>query len=547
MSDKRPSSPRGPKKGGVNKVEGAYLRSDSNFVSMKMGNEAKLAEEQREQERRRNLMVLILGYLNENGYYDAVDRLQQESGCSLTKFAVADNVDLMNVFKDYEEYYEFRFQKKPKLVRKSAGDSSTSTSNRASSAPRTAKPKPHIPPTRLSSTPKNAAASIANEYASVDTPPPKPKSKPPPPEPEKPGEGVSITGVSIQKPQQQSEKKIDGRRMMLEQDPGLQTDDYFDTRLLRPLQTFSSNPELRALAQQIQGEIYQENPNVRWSDVIGLDGAKRLLKEAVVMPIKYPQLFQGILSPWKGILLYGPPGTGKTLLAKAVATECRTTFFNIKASSIVSKWRGDSEKLVRVLFELARFHSPSTIFIDELDALIGQRGGDGMEHEGSRRMKTELLIQMDGLNNDMAARVFVLGASNLPWDLDAAMLRRLEKRILVGLPDMPTRLSMFHQNLPVDRTDGSLQYEQYATKTEGYSGADVKAVCKEAHMWPVRRLMAQLEALELDGQTPQQIESKVKLDAVTAADVEQALKTTRPTAQRFLDKYKTWEEEYGAS
>jgi katanin p60 ATPase-containing subunit A1 len=120
-------------------------------------------------------------------------------------------------------------------------------------------------------------------------------------------------------------------------------------KLLKPLGGFAGfNSELRELAAVISRDIYLENPNVKWEDIIGLDDAKRLVKEAVVYPIKYPQLFKGILSPWKGLLLYGPPGTGKTMLAKAVATECKTTFFNISASSIVSKWRGDSEKLVRV-------------------------------------------------------------------------------------------------------------------------------------------------------------------------------------------------------
>uniref|UniRef100_A0A2P2L308 Katanin p60 ATPase-containing subunit n=1 Tax=Rhizophora mucronata TaxID=61149 RepID=A0A2P2L308_RHIMU len=152
--------------------------------------------------------------------------------------------------------------------------------------------------------------------------------------------------------------------------------------------------ETRALAEGLCRDIIRGSPDVKWESIKGLENAKRLLKEAVVMPIKYPKYFTGLLSPWKGILLFGPPGTGKTMLAKAVATECKTTFFNISASSIVSKWRGDSEKLVRVLFELARHHAPSTIFLDEIDAIISQRGEARSEHEASRRLKTELLIQI---------------------------------------------------------------------------------------------------------------------------------------------------------
>jgi len=191
---------------------------------------------------------------------------------------------------------------------------------------------------------------------------------------------------------------------------------------------------------------------------VGLDEAKRLLKEAVLMPMKYPHFFQGILEPWKGILLFGPPGTGKTMLAKAVATECRTTFFNISASTIVSKWRGDSEKLIRVLFELARYHQPSTIFVDEIDSIMSQRSGSG-EHEASRRMKTELLIQLDGLIKSSGERVFLLAASNLPWELDMALLRRLEKRILVELPTPEAREGMLRNNLTAKMVDEEFDYK----------------------------------------------------------------------------------------
>ena len=159
-------------------------------------------------------------------------------------------------------------------------------------------------------------------------------------------------------------------------------DNQFVKRILKPVPDFGNNPELRELAGQITRDIYQERPDVYFDDVCCNPTTKNLLKEAVVSPLRYPMLFTGLLSPWKGVLLYGPPGNGKTMLAKAVATECETTFFNISASSVVSKWRGDSEKLIRVLFELARYHSPSTVFLDELDSLMMSRDGGG-EHEAS--------------------------------------------------------------------------------------------------------------------------------------------------------------------
>ncbi|XP_065601342.1 katanin p60 ATPase-containing subunit A-like 2 [Cyrtonyx montezumae] len=292
-------------------------------------------------------------------------------------------------------------------------------------------------------------------------------------------------------------------------------------------------------------DIYLHNPNVKWDDIIGLDAAKRLVKEAVVYPIRYPQLFTGILSPWKGLLLYGPPGTGKTLLAKAVATECNTTFFNISASTIVSKWRGDSEKLVRVLFELARYHAPSTIFLDELESVMSQRGSvSGGEHEGSRRMKTELLVQMDGLSRSDDL-VFVLAASNLPWELDSAMLRRLEKRILVDLPNQEARRAMIQHWLPplsnsrgVElRTD--LDYSLLGQETDGYSGSDIKLVCKEAAMRPVRKVFDALE-----NRLPGTQLATICLDTITTADFLDVIAHTKPSAKKLSQKYTAWQRDF---
>lgn len=332
-----------------------------------------------------------------------------------------------------------------------------------------------------------------------------------------------------------------------------ETDEDWDARqrLLKPPPTFGGSAELRELAHVIQRDIYTSNPNVRWNDVAGLDEAKKLLKEAVVMPVKYPQFFHGLLEPWKGILLYGPPGTGKTMLAKAVATECGTTFFNISASSIVSKWRGDSEKLVRVLFELARHHAPSTVFMDELDAVMSARdgggggGGGGGDHESSRRLKTELLIQLDGLAKG-GELVFLLAATNLPWELDPAMLRRLEKRILVPLPNDVARLRMMERYLHPHAVAPEVDLGHLATRTAGYSGSDVMLLCKECAMRPLRRLMSRLDE-DLNPTADMCAGGEeVQVGDVTAEDVEGALGATKPSyTNAHARRYEEWTASFG--
>ncbi len=246
------------------------------------------------------------------------------------------------------------------------------------------------------------------------------------------------------------------------------------------------DPEAAKMRTALSQAIVKETPNVAWDDVAGLELAKDSLKEAVVLPIRFPQLFVGKRKPWKGILLYGPPGTGKSYLAKAVATEVKSTFFSISSSDLVSKWLGDSERLIRNLFEMARESKPSIVFIDEIDSLASARSDN--ESESSRRIKTEFLVQMNGVGKDEDG-VLVLAATNLPWALDSAVRRRFEKRIYIPLPEKHARARIFAINL--GNTPHSLtpaDFADLAEKSEGYSGSDLAIVTREALMEPVRGL-----------------------------------------------------------
>lgn len=200
-------------------------------------------------------------------------------------------------------------------------------------------------------------------------------------------------------------------------------------------------------AKQVLNEIVVQGDEVHWEDVAGLHAAKKALKEAVVYPFLRPDLFSGLREPARGMLLFGPPGTGKTMLARAVATESKSTFFAITASTLTSKWHGESEKLVRALFALAKALAPSIIFVDEIDSLLNSRGG-GTEHEASRRSKTEFLIGWSDLQRAAAgkdtsigdaSRVLVLAATNCPWDIDEAARRRFVRRQYIPLPEPETR------------------------------------------------------------------------------------------------------------
>lgn len=334
----------------------------------------------------------------------------------------------------------------------------------------------------------------------------------------------------------------------------------------------SDDPEKKKLQSKLEGAIVVEKPHVKWSDVAGLEGAKEALKEAVILPIKFPHLFTGKRIPWKGILLFGPPGTGKSYLAKAVATEANnSTFFSVSSSDLVSKWLGESEKLVKNLFELARAHKPSIIFIDEVDSLCSSRSDN--ESESARRIKTEFLVQMQGVGTDTEG-ILVLGATNTPWILDSAIRRRFEKRIYIPLPDEHARLVMFKIHL--GNTAHCLTEENIRTlaaKTEGYSGADISIVVRDALMQPVRKVQSSTHFKRISGPSPVDKDTivddllvpcspgdagaiemtwmevpgdKLSVPPVTMSDILKSLTSTKPTVnEEDMKKLDKFTEDFG--
>ncbi|XP_035807673.1 spastin [Amphiprion ocellaris] len=289
------------------------------------------------------------------------------------------------------------------------------------------------------------------------------------------------------------------------------------------------------LAHLILNEIVDSGASVSFEDIAGQNLAKQALQEIVILPALRPELFTGLRAPARGLLLFGPPGNGKTMLAKAVAAESNATFFNISAASLTSKYVGEGEKLVRALFAVARELQPSVIFIDEVDSLLCERR-EG-EHDASRRLKTEFLIEFDGVQSGGDDRVLVMGATNRPQELDEAVLRRFAKRVYVTLPDEETRFTLLknllgkHSN-PLSKNELS----RLAKETAGYSGSDLTSLAKDAALGPIREL------------GPDQVRSMAvtEMRNIKMKDFEDSLKRIKPTVSpSTLNMYSKWNKDFG--
>ncbi|KAG8637746.1 ATPase family AAA domain-containing protein FIGL1 isoform X2 [Manihot esculenta] len=283
------------------------------------------------------------------------------------------------------------------------------------------------------------------------------------------------------------------------------------------------------LIEHVSNEIMDRDPNVRWDDIAGLEHAKKCVTEMVIWPLLRPDIFKGCRSP----------GRGKTMIGKAIAGEAKATFFYISASSLTSKWIGEGEKLVRALFGVASCRQPAVIFVDEIDSLLSQRKSEG-EHESSRRLKTQFLIEMEGFDSGNE-QILLIGATNRPQELDEAARRRLTKRLYIPLPSSEARAWIVRNLLEKDGLF-KLSKEEIDTicnLTEGYSGSDMKNLVKDASMGPLREALKQgIEITKL---------RKEDMRPVTLEDFEKALQEVRPSVSMSeLGTYDEWNKQFGS-
>ena len=312
-----------------------------------------------------------------------------------------------------------------------------------------------------------------------------------------------------------------------------------------PLMEFAKNEGLDyLLVEAIEHEILDKQPMVSWSDIAGLEDVKKIINETIIFPNLRPDIFTGLRKPAKGILLFGPPGTGKTMIGRAIAGQLNSTFFSISSSSLVSKWVGESEKLIKTLFKMAAFMQPSVIFVDEIDSLLSVRGDS--EADVVRRIKTEFFVQIDGAKTCEDDRILIIGTTNRPEQLDEAARRRFVKRLYIPLPDKKARLDLVmavlakekRLNVKVDIEENSL--DKIVILSKGYSCADIVNMMKEAAMGPVRDLMT------MDGKQNCSDWNIEDIRPLQIGDLESSLARVKSSVSASeIGRYRDWNNQFG--
>ncbi|XP_014483332.1 PREDICTED: katanin p60 ATPase-containing subunit A-like 2 [Dinoponera quadriceps] len=494
-----------------------------NATACRVAQLAREKEEKRALERRRHLVYLIAAFLREQGYSNTAESLLKEAQLS-RDVHVCDNIDLETIILEYADYYYAKYNRYPKFCKKAeaAGNVTQNTCGKKERVSKVLNLKQEDGRAVGDECNNIGKSRVTQKHGGILPP-------------NELNLGITVTPIF---PAESGDRTATIQPIQM-------FDEAFtdnNERILKPIgNLYPAGSELKEIADVISREIVQQNLNVHWDDVKGLKFCKALLKEAIVYPMKYPTLFSGKLGACKGVLLYGPPGTGKTMLAKAVATECQSTFFNITSSSVISKWRGDSEKYIRVLTDLAKHYAPTIIFIDEIDWTTTKNADyASSSSEPARRFRAELLARLDGLLSMEYMNVILLAATNVPWNIDVALLRRLEKRIFVDLPDRASRLEILRFYVHRDLHE-SPEMSELVRETAGYSCADLKLLCKEAWMNQLRPVWTRLESKAL---TVNDIQNDGLINAMS--HIALAKNTVKPIAKHMSDQYVKWHEEFGS-